>query len=117
MRDLVGDDRCMAAPAEHRSGCFIQQQSGVAIEDGRSVLHPAPLIIGDGEHIQLSKGIPDAIPLVVKLNGMRSNIQCKLGLVFAFGHGANTDGHGIDLPFQALPIANCKGHQVGRHFR
>src|ERR1700759_3617003 len=75
VRDLMRDNRGVGAPAEDRGGLFIHEQSGVTIEDGGSIFHAAPFVVRNGYHIQLAEWILDAVPLVIKLDGLRRCFQ------------------------------------------
>ena len=115
MGNLVRDGDRLRAFAEDRCALLIEEQHGVTIEDRRRILHAAPLIIGDREHIKFPKWVLDAIPLVVELKGVLSDIQREGAILFSFRNSANPNWHSIHRARQALPVSNRDGHQIAGH--
>src|SRR5690242_9075209 len=82
MRDLMRNDGGVPLLAENRGGLLIHEQRSIAIENGSSVLHAAPLIVRDGQHVELFKWILDAIPLVIEVDRLRGSFQSELAVLF-----------------------------------
>ena len=110
MSNFVSDRHRLPAPAEYRCVVPAQQERRIAIEDRRRILHPTPLVIGNGDHIKFPKGVLHAVPVVIELNRMCGYIEpegCVLRLVRLSAH---PNGDTVDPARKALPITNRQRH-------
>jgi hypothetical protein len=117
VRDLVSDYQGAAAAAGGGGCGFVEEQRGIAVEDGAGIFHSAPLVIRDGQHVELLEGIVDAEPLVVEVDRLLCGLERELALFLLFRHRADTHRNGIDRGAQAIPIADGERHEISGHLR
>src|SRR5205807_118251 len=97
--------------AKDRRGLLVHKERSITIENGRSVLHAAPLIVRDGQHVELSERVFDSVPLVVEMDGLHGGFKRELAILLFVGLGADADRRAINSALQTLPVADCERHK------
>ena len=118
VRHFVRDGVGHALLRADRGGLLVDQQRGLAIDDGAPVLHGAGLEVRHSDLVQLGQRILDAVVVVVVVqDGLRwlpagSCVRFSLpGTVQTLTFTPST------VIGDALPVANRQRHQIARHLR
>jgi len=64
----------------------------------------------EGDHVQFSERILDAVVAVIKVHERFGRAQCEFAQLGFFRNRANADGNAVCGPLLTFEIAYCDGH-------
>ena len=97
MRHFVRDDVGNALLGADRGSLVVDQQRGLAIDDGAAVLHGSGLEVGHGDLVELGQRILDAVIVVVVMQDGLGGFQREVGQVLFAGNRADAQLDAVDF--------------------